>query len=1164
MSEELENQRLEFDHKTVPKQEPEELEDVEELVEREDELMEAASSSNGSVHPPSEEEIHLRLIDCVRSEPALFDPSDENFGTKRSSQAFRNQTWNHFTDELNWNSPVSMQSIWKSLKERYIRKRKGGQVEAEDREILTPKVLEAMRFFDPFFGLSSNSNPNPACILTREKDVWESPHSQTIPHDVMISGYKPQTPTARTRMMENEPVTTNSTGTLRALKENGMMVKEKNPEQNNEHEEKDEHDVTLDADLLRKQQQFISTSWKSRVMLLIKQGKVQREVSASFPSLDEIILKNSKHTGYLQCRRCRILFSVSAGGHIQRHVSTNCPYTAEKLQEAIENDPETGYVVVQPSTGHVNRTARPVKAHPAAANEDPTPAQNSNSLPPARPYNQTPTRRFIVHTGPKHSNGSAAPGQFIDNSTVSVTASGNSGMVGHIKKDPRTMTMLVDTSTCYQNGSGQKMFRLFTVPSSAMQQPHQAPSTGAAVPTSVAETPVSMTEYEGHHRMIDPMIDSRSAPPPRKKIAMSMPQRHGSPSTSHHVMTSVASHHPSNYAQHPNAHHISSNTNAVLASTLRHSLDGLLTSGTEDEIIEDGIQEDTLVIDPTEEESPLLSESPELSSCMISGQQTIQPRTSIHHHHHHSMVSARRSSPDEEPAMINSPSQYDSDLQFQQLISSHLSRMNDDDKAIMKYNIQRIMLDVRFGSGTSNRIVHEEEVEISDVVSHEMETTLDPKELRKRRKINEKALVWAAARHINYRLRGCAVISREAAAGKGITYRPVFVQQSKDSATLLAVICICIVPHGFGSNKEAAKMFPTETDYGWIIRSQRDGAKEPRRKPLRGAFHGGLMKIAALMDHWDGQGGAASSVLSVMRFTLDQSAIMLIQLRFAPFRDQLRHMLRASAVITSRNNFASPLIQLFVQLLEELCEWRRTSSSSSGRLSKQSHAVGWEEPAAPPLSVRSRPPGSIIRAELSANRRKLFEMAPSTSSSSSSPEVGDQIKRKQRRIKANGRERARMHGLNDALDVLRQYVPLTTQHQKLSKIETLRLARNYIGALQQMLQSGRQPTPLEYAHQLSFGLSQTTTNMLANLLQVQPRMLLPPSGLPVYEQPSFSPCSSAYSPVAPSAVQPPITGSPPYFYAADAAPPQPNFGYPQGSESHYHCSPTNNNYPYSL
>uniref|UniRef100_A0A9J2PRS0 BHLH domain-containing protein n=2 Tax=Ascaris TaxID=6251 RepID=A0A9J2PRS0_ASCLU len=100
------------------------------------------------------------------------------------------------------------------------------------------------------------------------------------------------------------------------------------------------------------------------------------------------------------------------------------------------------------------------------------------------------------------------------------------------------------------------------------------------------------------------------------------------------------------------------------------------------------------------------------------------------------------------------------------------------------------------------------------------------------------------------------------------------------------------------------------------------------------------------------------------------------------------------------------------------------------------------------------------------------------------------VKTRVRRQKANCRERNRMHGLNRALDVLRQCVPLTTQHQKLSKIETLRLARNYIAALNYILHSGSQPSALEYAHMLSDGMSQTTTNLIASLLHVQPRLLV--------------------------------------------------------------------------
>uniref|UniRef100_A0A3P9D6D7 BHLH domain-containing protein n=1 Tax=Maylandia zebra TaxID=106582 RepID=A0A3P9D6D7_9CICH len=56
-----------------------------------------------------------------------------------------------------------------------------------------------------------------------------------------------------------------------------------------------------------------------------------------------------------------------------------------------------------------------------------------------------------------------------------------------------------------------------------------------------------------------------------------------------------------------------------------------------------------------------------------------------------------------------------------------------------------------------------------------------------------------------------------------------------------------------------------------------------------------------------------------------------------------------------------------------------------------------------------------------------------------------------RRIEANARERQRMHGLNNALDSLRKVVPCYSKTQKLSKIETLRLAKNYIWLLSEIL-----------------------------------------------------------------------------------------------------------------
>ncbi|ELR54774.1 Neurogenic differentiation factor 2 [Bos mutus] len=92
---------------------------------------------------------------------------------------------------------------------------------------------------------------------------------------------------------------------------------------------------------------------------------------------------------------------------------------------------------------------------------------------------------------------------------------------------------------------------------------------------------------------------------------------------------------------------------------------------------------------------------------------------------------------------------------------------------------------------------------------------------------------------------------------------------------------------------------------------------------------------------------------------------------------------------------------------------------------------------------------------------------------------------KLRRQKANARERNRMHDLNAALDNLRKVVPCYSKTQKLSKIETLRLAKNYIWALSEILRSGKRPDLVSYVQTLCKGLSQPTTNLVAGGLQYE-------------------------------------------------------------------------------
>ena len=70
-----------------------------------------------------------------------------------------------------------------------------------------------------------------------------------------------------------------------------------------------------------------------------------------------------------------------------------------------------------------------------------------------------------------------------------------------------------------------------------------------------------------------------------------------------------------------------------------------------------------------------------------------------------------------------------------------------------------------------------------------------------------------------------------------------------------------------------------------------------------------------------------------------------------------------------------------------------------------------------------------------------------------------------RRIRANNRERRRIQAINDAMEALRKVIPNTNKKRKLTKLELLRLAQDYIRDLSEILCSNRQ----EYVEQFENG-----------------------------------------------------------------------------------------------
>lgn len=109
--------------------------------------------------------------------------------------------------------------------------------------------------------------------------------------------------------------------------------------------------------------------------------------------------------------------------------------------------------------------------------------------------------------------------------------------------------------------------------------------------------------------------------------------------------------------------------------------------------------------------------------------------------------------------------------------------------------------------------------------------------------------------------------------------------------------------------------------------------------------------------------------------------------------------------------------------------------------------------------VRSTSPSSLVfqpqttstPSKKDPNRpKRKYAVGKNRVTRSRSPSQVIRIKRN-RRMKANDRERNRMHTLNEALEKLRLVLPTFPEDTKLTKIETLRFAHNYIFSLVQLL-----------------------------------------------------------------------------------------------------------------
>lgn len=94
---------------------------------------------------------------------------------------------------------------------------------------------------------------------------------------------------------------------------------------------------------------------------------------------------------------------------------------------------------------------------------------------------------------------------------------------------------------------------------------------------------------------------------------------------------------------------------------------------------------------------------------------------------------------------------------------------------------------------------------------------------------------------------------------------------------------------------------------------------------------------------------------------------------------------------------------------------------------------------------------SMDPREMRSCKQEQFYQHTISNSHQKKPAKSNPLEPRLRRIRANNRERRRIQAINDAMEALRKAIPNTNNKRKLTKLELLRLAQEYIRDLSEIL-----------------------------------------------------------------------------------------------------------------
>ncbi|KAL4002299.1 Alcohol dehydrogenase transcription factor Myb/SANT-like family protein [Acanthocheilonema viteae] len=636
-----------------------------------------------------------RLIEAVKAQPCLYNPNHEHYGNKHSSAQYRIQVWQKLRAELGFKDDAhALQMQWKRIRDRYVRERRkrrnADSGENNQDSLITNRERHASGGSNCSTSSSAvNMNMSPSSRQFTEMMRWIEPF--------LVDN-----------MTSNLHSTSTSVGAVASSSSmQHQQIQNLTSQQSNSSQGQNGNTLAVIAPT------GISNTGTYFVQYNVV-GNVKQETSSqgtSVSSADGITVSSYQQSSQLQMVNTQVsceynalrdheLSNGSNGDRNTNAISTSATDNGSPCSSTASSEIDVGTSAT--TTSHScqqqvvlqQRQRQPLSQHPSSMVVL-TAVQSQQMASSQQQHQQQPI--LLPKVEPKSRIGQQL--QTADGGVVTVTARGVAPVTSVIKKDVNvrtndggTVTMIIDPTTFYQHGS-QKMYRLVNV--SELNTDTVSANNGMSTVCSelkimgipqrrkrVAAVSVQGIS-NGRGQLGDEVIledgisektvtiDQGTVPGNEKLI---MDQR--SAATIAGGTNVVLGHNVQQQQLHQQQVSNSSHSHPGISVSPHRA--AVLTAPHASQM---GLQQPSFL--------PLRQQA---------GHRFVTQAVLVEHPHY---------------AVLPSQSlqeEHDANLAFANSIANYLSRLNEDEKAVAKMNIQRILMDARFGLGACARMIHDEEL----------------------------------------------------------------------------------------------------------------------------------------------------------------------------------------------------------------------------------------------------------------------------------------------------------------------------------------------------------------------------------------------------------------------------------------------------------------------